>query len=823
MYIQPCGLWSRAAVKSLPTFHPIPSRDKFCEGRLVPGSWAGQLAVGLGVLAAAIARPAIAQSPSFAANAQHTALYEVAAQPLARVRWSTSVDLSNAGGAAHYGAPLITPANTVLVPVRTTNGFQIKAFAGATGQLKYTLATDYLLPTYNWIPTYQPVLAAGTNGARLWYPGLGGTVYWREDVDLDTPGAPRQICFYTNLDGYASNASAFNNTVFINTPLTADTNGVIYFGFRVQGTAPAPLSTTNSGFARVDPAGIALYVLAGDAAGDARIYRDSHSCAPALSPDGSTLYVPVKATNANYAYLLGLYSTTLATKYKVLLRDPRNGSFAGLLDDGTASPMVAPDGDVFFGILANPNNGGRGFMLHFSADLQTQKPPSAFGWDYTPAIVPTNMLPGYAGTASYLLFSKYNNYAAAGDGDGINRLALLDPSATQIDPHPGANRLVEMREVLTVIACTPDQGYQSASFPYAVREWCINTAAVNPATQSIFAPCEDGRLYRWNLASNALTESFVLGSAVGQPYVPTVIGPDGTVYTISGGKLFALGALTNLALTIQSSAPDLRSGVAGQALTFTAIVTNLYAADPTPTGTVTFEDKTYQGLTAITNTLAANVPLTNGVATVTTTALAAGSNYLGSHFITAKYSGDATFANASATLVQKVHARATVTSLNSAPGTGSNVILTATVAVSPPTNSIPTGQVAFWDGPNLLAQAPLNTNGFAAVASANLGTGTHALSASYSSDTVCASSSGRLVGMPSFLTDPILLADGSFRFVFSNMTSAPFTVLGSEDPTVPLTNWVALGPATEVVAGQFQFTGGQATNSPQRFYRVRSP
>ena len=103
--------------------------------------------------------------------------------------------------------------------------------------------------------------------------------------------------------------------MFINTPLTADTNGNVFFGFRVQGTAPAPLSTTQSGFDRIDPNGSATYVLAGTAANDASIGRDTHNSAPALSSDQATVYVAVKSPSTEtYGYLLGLDSTTLATK-----------------------------------------------------------------------------------------------------------------------------------------------------------------------------------------------------------------------------------------------------------------------------------------------------------------------------------------------------------------------------------------------------------------------------------------------------------------------------------------------------------------------------
>ena len=779
-----------------------------------------QLLTVLAALAINGALSVSAQPSTFALNSQHTGQYGTPALTLNQIRWSTSIDLRVSGGGAHYGAPVITPSNTVVVAVKTQNGFQLNAFEGSTGRQKYVLTTDYLLPAYGWVPVYQPVLAQSPGGIRLYYPGAGGTIYYIENVDSDATNVPVQQCFYTNMDGYTSNATGFNDTVFINTPITADTNGVIFFGFRVQGTAPDPLNTTNGGFARIDAAGNATYVLADTAAADPRISRDSHNCAPALSNDGTTLYVAVKGTNAVYAYLLGLDSTTLATKYRVLLLDPRNQNTASVLDDATASPMVAPDGDVFFGVQGNPNNGSRGFLLHFTADLQTQKPPGGFGWDFTAAIVPTNMVPSYTGNSPYLLFSKYNNYGSAVDGNGVNRIALLDPSATQIDPHPTANGLVEMREVMTVIGCTPDSDFQGPNYPYAVREWCINTAAVNPATASVFAPCEDGRIYRWNLALNSLTEVTDLGPGFGEPYVPTVVGPDGTVYTLNGGTLFALAGFTNVAVGIYSSAPNLSSVVTGQPITFTAIVTNLDSSTPKPTGTVTFQDMTYQGLVAQTNILAADVPLMNGMAVITNSTLFAGSNYLGNHFITAVYSGDAIFQTGTATLVQKIHASATITTLTSA-NSNNAVTFTGAVTATTPETGTPTGMLSFWDGPNFLAQYALNTNGIATFTTTNLTPGTHSISANYCSDTVFASSSGSIIAVPPYLTGMTVLSNGAWSLSFSNVAGAPFTVLGAVD--LSLSNWEVLGQAIETVPGQFQFIDLEATNNTQRFYRVRSP
>ena len=69
------------------------------------------------------------------------------------------------------------------------------------------------------------------------------------------------------------------------------------------------------------------------------------------------------------------------------------------------------------------------------------------------------------------------------------------------------------------------------------------------------------------------------------------------------------------------------------------------------------------------------------------------------------------------------------------------------------------------------------------------------------------------------------LGNGSLQFSFTNVTDAVFPVLATTNLTLSLNNWTPIGYATEspVGSGQFPFTDTQATNYPQRFYRLVSP
>lgn len=466
---------------------------------------------------------------------QHTAISSVPSQSLQGIRWQTPVDLlpqytANGNLLIHYGSPLVTAANTVIIPVKTgaSDGFKVEARHGLDGTLLYTLTTDYSLPPHNWVPSFSPVLSARN---RLYYAGAGGTVYYRDQPDSAT-GPSGQIAFYGTAN-YTANPAAFNSAVKISTPITSDRYGNIYFGYTVLGANPLNLE---SGIAKITYNGIGSFVTAAAASGDSSITRVPLNCAPALSNDHRVLYFAV-ADNLSTGYLVSIDSRTLVPLARIRLKDPSTLLDGLLSNNGTSSPTVGPDGDVYYGILENPffSHNLRGWLLHFNGALSQTKIPGAFGWDITASVVTSTLVPSYQGASTYLLLTKYNNYKGAG-GDGVNKIAVLDPTVAMIDPSSG---VPVMNEVLTIAGPTPDN--PSPSFPNAVREWCINTAVVDPFTKSALVNNEDGILYRWDFTTNTLTEQVVLTEGIGEAYTPTLVGVDGTVYAINNAILFAVG------------------------------------------------------------------------------------------------------------------------------------------------------------------------------------------------------------------------------------------------------------------------------------------
>jgi len=466
----------------------------------------------------------------YGANAQHTAPAPAMGQNLKRKHWATKIDLKPdySGGELliHYGSPMITASGTVLLGVKTglTAGFRMEAH-DPSGALLWKKATDFILAPHDWVPSFPAHLTAQN---RLFYAGAGGTVYFRDTPDLQT-GPKGQLAFY-GIHKYRRDKSTYDQRVMIDTPITADEAGDIFFGFVVTGSTPLGLE---SGIARIGADGTGTWISASDAAGDTHMTEVAQNCAPAVSADQSTIYIAVSDGSAGY--LLALDSTTLAQKARVRLKDPRGHSDALILDDSSAAPTVGPDGDVYYGVLEASfgSHNGRGWLLHFSGDLSATKTPGSFGWDDTVSVVPTSAVPSYTGTSPYLLMTKYNNYIGIGNGNGHNEIAILSPDETQNDRFSNAT---VMKEVMTHE--NPNQDPDEP--PGAVYEWCINSAVVDAEGKAVIANAEDGHSYRWDLVHDSL-KTLKLNPPRPEAYTPTIIGPDGTIFAINNGKLYALG------------------------------------------------------------------------------------------------------------------------------------------------------------------------------------------------------------------------------------------------------------------------------------------
>lgn len=466
-----------------------------------------------------------------------------------RVRWSTPVDLAPPAGPGgdlyiHYGSPVITRVNTILVPQKTTaaGDFKIDAHRASDGMVIWSVNSDYTLPAHNWVPVCGITLTP--KDRYVAFPGAGGTVLERGFPDSLGQSVQR-LAFY-GITNYNAGPTAFASAIQINTPITCDNLGNLYFGFISNGAAlPGYPSGILSGLARISSAGAGVFVSAPAMSGNAAMQKVAMNCAPALSNDGKTVYVAVNGNGGGY--LCALDSTSLARKTSVGLLDPRGAFAAGVPDDGSATPTVGPDGDVYYGVLeaSFPSNQARGWLLHYDSTLAMTKIPNAFGWDDTASVVPASLVPQYMGTSTYLLLTKYNNYANAGiGGDGDNRLAIVDPNDSMMDPVTGAT---VMKTVITVAGVTPDEDFTNM-YPNAVREWCINSAAIDVVLKCAVVNSEDGRLYRWDFASNSLLpfnpmgmppRGLYLAPATGEAYTPTVIGPDGAVYAINDAILFS--------------------------------------------------------------------------------------------------------------------------------------------------------------------------------------------------------------------------------------------------------------------------------------------
>jgi ELWxxDGT repeat protein len=272
----------------------------------------------------------------------------------------------------------------------------------------------------------------------------------------------------------------------------------------------------------------------------------------------------------------------------------------------------------------------------------------------------------------------------------------------------------------------------------------------------------------------------------------TAIYSGDSTFSGSQGNDSASPQLVNQANSATSLADVPGASVFGQPVAFVAFVLAVAPNGGTPTGTVTFKERA--------TVLAGNVGLSNGHAGFITTSLS-----LGSHTITAFYSGDSNFLTSSAMTVEVVNQDSSVTLLSSSVNPaafGQGVALTATVSSQAPGAGTPTGTVDFKEGATDLTPGGVTLSGGQAVfKTSSLAVGQHTITATYGGDANFTGSSGNNSAAPE------LVSQASSRTV----------LFGFPDPAVfgqavSFTMSVsALAPGKGTPTGTVNFLDGAAT------------
>jgi hypothetical protein len=474
----------------------------------------------------------------------------------------------------HYATPLID-GDDVFVEIKggiytvddwstQTWGVQALRWQGSTLSPRWTVVSDWKpVPfTGGAGPTFEPVFQPVLSNGFLFMPGVGGSVL-RVDRDtgriIDRFGGPQPL----------------DSSTFVSGPLVTDTAGTLYYNVIALARAlPWNTDVRDAWITRITPNFVASFGHYPNLIGQAPSataqcvgafsnselpwppspnavppsitcgsQRPGINVAPAVAPDGTIYTISRAHFNSRYTYLVALNST-LTPKWSVSLRDrfndgcnvllPPSGTPGGCragaaqgvdpsdntpgagraLDDSSSSPLIAPDGSVFYGAYTRYNY-AQGHLMHFSAS-GTYLGAYRFGWDITPAI--------FQRANGYSIVTKENHYPAGSYCDEPNLCASVrrptDPSGYFV------TRLDESLAVEWQVRNPND------------NEWCVNGPAIDRDGVS-YVNAEDGSLYAIG-SDGKIRQSIVLTEALGQAYTPVAIDDSGRVYAEKAGRLFVV-------------------------------------------------------------------------------------------------------------------------------------------------------------------------------------------------------------------------------------------------------------------------------------------
>lgn len=498
---------------------------------------------------------------------------------------------AEAGGAllVHYQTPL-NDGRDVFMEVKsgTYTGFRtwetqtwnVRKFQWEDGQLgeRWTAESDWN-PVPSGGPRFEPVFHAALTRKFVYMAGAGGTIL---EVDRKSGAILRRLGqFDVSIDP----------RTYVTSPITVDAQGNLYYNvLRVAASNPWSSDVAGAWLVRVQPDGTATRasyaslvpdapdLCTGEFPSSALPWPPTPNAVPASVPCGSqragvnvapavggdgTIYTVSRAhLNSRWGWLVAV-NADLSPKWAASLRNrfndgcnvliPPNGAPGGcragattgvdpadnqpgsgaVNDNSTSSPVVAPDGTIYYGAYSRYNH-SQGHMMRFSAAGEfLQAYP--FGWDVTPAL--------WQHDGTFSLITKENRYVGVGSycgGCAADRVPS-EPEGyyiTQLTPElevewqfKATNTESCARQEDGTVECVDDHPQ--------TFEWCVNSLAVD-RRGVVYVNSEDGHLYAID-QGGTIRERIFLQLALGAAYTPLSLGVEGKIYTQNAGRLFVVG------------------------------------------------------------------------------------------------------------------------------------------------------------------------------------------------------------------------------------------------------------------------------------------
>lgn len=407
--------------------------------------------------------------------------------------------------------------------------------------------------------------------------------------------------------------------------------------------------------------------------------------------DGGTVIATGQLSNGStqiFAQLASLGDHSLTAVYR------GDSNFTGssspvLIETVKSTPTVT--------LASDTNPAVAGGTVNFTASLSPANAtgtitftdqPSLSGSRVTLATVPVQNGAATFSTSSLVAGTHY--ILASYNGDA-NFIGAGSPYITQV-----------VRAATTVTVTAP-----SASSVYA--QAVTFTASVAPAVATGTVQFLDGTTSLGTVTLSSGAASIAVSTLTAGTHSITVAYSGDSA---DGGSTSAVWTQTvSKAGTTAALVSSLNPAPSGQAVTLTATISPAAA-----TGSVQFLDGA-----AVLSTVA----LTNGTASISP------SLAIGSHSLTAVYSGDGNYSGATSAAVSQVITTATATTVAAnpaAPSYGQSVQLIASV-----TPAAASGSIQFFDGSTALGTAPLSS-GAASFTVAAFTVGAHSITAAYSGD-----------------------------------------------------------------------------------------